>query len=157
MLSVQRVEGTQSVYSYGVWNLRTDWMVCNLFCNCNTFSLLDMIIWSRVILFETPCIILLHVSLPSCLFLMGFQPNFCTHFSYLPYELQAPHISSSLVKYADDISSKVQIMKSLIRQFSTATSWLQGPNFILGTPLPDAPVVCSSIDATHKQSSTCTK
>ena len=47
-------------------------IVCNLFCNCNTFSLLDIIIWNRVILFETRCMILctnsenwLHVSLVS--------------------------------------------------------------------------------------------
>ena len=31
-------------------------MVCNLFCNGNTFSLLYIIIWNRVILFETRCI-----------------------------------------------------------------------------------------------------
>ena len=34
----------------------TYWIVYNLFCNCNTFSLLDIIIWNRVILFETRCI-----------------------------------------------------------------------------------------------------
>ena len=33
-------------------------IVCNLFCNCNTFSLLDIIIRNRVILFETPYIYL---------------------------------------------------------------------------------------------------
>ena len=55
MLSAQRVEGTQSVYSYGDWNLRANWMVCNSFCNCNTFALLDISIWNRAILFETPC------------------------------------------------------------------------------------------------------
>jgi hypothetical protein len=32
-------------------------IVCNLFCNCNTFSILDIIIWNRAILFETPCIL----------------------------------------------------------------------------------------------------
>jgi len=35
--------------------LRTYLIVCNLFCNCNTFSLLDIIILNRVILFETRC------------------------------------------------------------------------------------------------------
>ena len=30
-------------------------MVCDLFCNCNAFFLLDIIILNRVILFETRC------------------------------------------------------------------------------------------------------
>ena len=43
---------------------------------------------------------------------MDLRPSFCMHFSYLHYELHAPHISSSVVNYTDDNPSKVQIWRS---------------------------------------------
>ena len=62
VIMVQQVEGTYNIYNYSEWNLRAYLIVCNLFCNCNTFSLLDIIIWNRVILFETRCIILVYLT-----------------------------------------------------------------------------------------------